>query len=244
MFKSIKNALGLKSGSPDKAVATPIDSRRPSEAMPLSAQSGYSKVSEWASMQGLTASERKDGRGYQVDGKVAGRPWRMEQGKPSRDFIHGQELRARAEMGINDDVSVLIMTRQLKTDLEKRAFSIYTDTLQTTVDPNLPEEMRWLAMYEEYAWESVGEAFFNDYAVLADDYQNALSWINRDLVQQLLAWPVMDPSIPKVIMLLRGKVYLRMQIEDADMPTIEHATRVFTSACELAVSSFRGSRGD
>jgi hypothetical protein len=38
------------------------------------------------------------------------------------------------------------MNRPLKEALEKRACEKYTDTLQTTADPSLPEEMRWLAM--------------------------------------------------------------------------------------------------
>ena len=45
------------------------------------------------------------------------------------------------------------MNRPLKESLEKQAYQIYTDQLQTSVDPNLPEEMRWLAMYDEVGWE-------------------------------------------------------------------------------------------
>jgi hypothetical protein len=37
-------------------------------------------------------------------------------------------------------------------------------------------------------------------------------------------------------MLRRGKVYLRMQYTDGDMPMLEHAMAVFTTACELALA--------
>jgi len=37
-------------------------------------------------------------------------------------------------------------------------------------------------------------------------------------------------------MLLRGKAYLRMQYTPANMPTLEHAAIIFTSACESALA--------
>lgn len=172
-----------------------------------------------------------------MDGKVGDKPWRMEQGKPSRDFIKNSELRARAELGIRDGVAVMVMNRQLKNDLDKRAFALYTDTLQTIADPNLPEEMRWLSIYEEVGWESLGEAFLNNYAILAEDRETAMAWINPELVNLLMAWPDHNPATPKILMVLRGKAYLRMQYTEGDISTMEHATAVFTTACELALSS-------
>jgi hypothetical protein len=163
---------------------------------------------------------------------------KLEQGKPSRDFIHGLELRARGEMNVNEDVAVMIMSRQLKNDLDKRAFSLYTDTLQTQVDPHLPEEMRWLSMYEEVGWEDLGQEFLDQYAILADDRAHALAWLTPELAQLLRTWPSSEAGVPRVLMVLRGKVYLRMQINEGDIPTLEHATRVFTTACESAVAVF------
>jgi hypothetical protein len=228
MFNSIKNALGIGKPKADTA---------PASAFAEGPSSQFGKVSQWASIQGLKVSERS--RGYSMEGLVGGKPWRMEQGKPSRDFIQGLELRARAETGLREDIAVMIMTRTLKNELDKRAFSLYTDTLQTQVDPNLPEEMRWLAMYEEVGWEELGEVFLSQYALLADDRANASAWLSPELAGQLLAWPGQQGPVPRVLMVLRGKVYLRMQISDGDIPTLEHATRVFTVACEAAIRAFR-----
>ncbi|MBS7807380.1 hypothetical protein KIH26_07175 [Variovorax sp. PCZ-1] len=188
-------------------------------------------------MQGLSYTHLS-GKGYSVDGKINGKPWKLEQGKPSRDFIHGIELRARGEMGVRDDVAVMVMSRELKNELDKRAFSLYTDTLQTQVDPHLPEEMRWLSMYEEVGWEELGQVFLDRYAILADEKSNAAQWITSELAGQLLTWPSSEPGVPRVLMVLRGKVYLRMQINEGDIPTLEHATRVFTTACDAAVAAF------
>ena len=228
MFSKLKSALGL-----GDAQNLPASS---SEAS--SSAQGNNKVSQWASMQGLNYTEREGGRGYHVEGKVGGKLWRLEQGRPSRDFIKGHELRARAELDIRD-VAVMVMTRQLKNDLDKRAFAIYTDALQTTVDPSLPEEMRWLAMYEEMGWESLGDAFLNRYAILADKQDHAMAWVTTELVGSLMTWPHFDPMAPQILMILRGKAYLRMQINHQnDMPTLEHATTLFGTACELALANF------
>jgi hypothetical protein len=229
MFKSIKSALGIGKAKDEPSLA-------PASSLQETSGSQFGKVSEWASVQGLKASAR--GSGYSLEGKAHGKPWRLEQGKPSRDFIQGVELRARGEMGLREDVAVMVMTRSLKNELDKRAFSLYTDTLQTQIDPHLPEEMRWLSMYEEVGWEALGKVFLDQYAILADEQEHAEAFLTPDLAGQLLAWPSSEPNVPRVLMVLRGKVYLRMQINDGDLATLEHATRVFTAACDAGVGAF------
>lgn len=233
MFNSLKNALGL---SKAKAAA---QSELPVTRSPISVARELGKGSEWATMQGDSAlSLAGGGKGFRLDGNLHGRPWRIEQGKPSRDFIKGLELRARGEMNLGEDVAVMILTRSLKNELDKRAFALYTDTLQTQVDPHLPEEMRWLSMYEEVGWETLSSEFLDHYAILADERENAMKWVMPDLTRLLMSWPSSEPDVPRVLMVLRGKVYLRMQISESDLATAEHASRVFNIACETAVNAF------
>ncbi len=229
MFKTLKKALGLNT---DKEAESSELAGSQSPASVL--RSKKASTSHWASMQ---AGPTLHGT-YKLDGHVNGRPWRIEQGKPSRDFIKGLELRARGVMNVNEDVAVMIMSRTLKNELDKRAFALYTDTLQTQVDPHLPEEMRWLSMYEEVGWESLGDAFLDQYAILADHKDHAAAWITPQMCQQLMAWPSKEPGVPRVLMVLRGKVYLRMQIGEGDLLTAEHASHVFTTACDAAVAAF------
>jgi hypothetical protein len=195
-------------------------------------------VSEWASTQGFSYTGLGEGNGFAMTGQISGRPWKLERGRSSRDYIRGEELRARAELKVNDDASILIMNRPLKEALEKKAYQMYTDTLQTTADPSLPEEMRWLAMYPEVGWDSLPKAFWNRYSVLAEQREHAMVWLDQGLAELLMSWPEPGPDvqIPFMLMLLRGKGYLRMQYTPADMPTLEHASLIFTTACELAVA--------
>ena len=111
------------------------------------------RLKGWAKEQGLdlkledAAPGKRHAALYSLQGLVEAKTWRMEGGPPLRDFVHGGELRFRSELGILSSVSVVVMNRTLKNALEKRAFKLYTDSLQTTLDPKLPEEMRWLAMF-------------------------------------------------------------------------------------------------
>jgi len=63
------------------------------EAAPASSQMPQSQVSEWAGMQGFAFSGQ--GNAFALDGKIGTKSWRMERGKPSRNFIRGEELRGR-----------------------------------------------------------------------------------------------------------------------------------------------------
>src|SRR5690242_7735574 len=58
-----------------------------------------SPVSEWAATQGFGFSVDEAGQNIALEGKVGGRPWRLQLGRPSRDYIFGEEVRARAELG-------------------------------------------------------------------------------------------------------------------------------------------------
>jgi hypothetical protein len=217
----------------------------PKSNAPVGHSAEDESVSEWAVTKGFAfsgvagdAGGRDKGSGFALNGHVGNKPWRLECGKSSRDFIHGDELRARAELQLNDEVSVLVMNRPLKEALEKRAYAMYTDTLQTTVDPSLPEEMRWLAMYPETRWDSLAPEFWNRYSILAENRDQAMAWIDHQLADLLMNWPESAPNdqVPFILMILRGKVYLRMQYTPADMPTLEHAAQIFTHACESGVS--------
>ena len=132
MFDRIRKALAR-----DAAAAS-----APAEA---TTSPSLSPVSEWAATQGLGFSQTGQAS-FGLDGHVRGRPWRLEVGRPSRKYIQGEELRVRAELGVDPDVVVLLMNRPLKALLEKQAYSMYTDGLQTSVNASLPEEMRWLAV--------------------------------------------------------------------------------------------------
>jgi hypothetical protein len=227
MFDRIKKALFGGANEAEEATAP-------------NSQMAQGPVSVWAATQDFGFAADETGHGVSREGEILGKPWRLEMGSPSRDYIHGEEIRARAELGIIEDVAVLVINRSLKDKLEERAYEMYTDSLQTSGDPHLPEEMRWLAIYNEVGWDSLPPQFSARYAVLTDEREYAMAWLDADLAKLMADWPepALTADVPFVFLLLRGKAYLRMECAPPDMHTVQHASRIFTSACEAALGSF------
>ena len=96
-------------------------------------------IAKWGAERGLKPAKghAKSGSGFSLTGYLGHKSWTLDCSQSSRDYIHGHELRARADLKINDDAAVLIMNRPLRDALEKRAYEMVTDTLQTIVDPQL-----------------------------------------------------------------------------------------------------------
>ena len=200
----------------------------------------FEAVSQWAATQGFSIMGR--GEGFLLGGKVNQKSWKLERGAASRDFIHGEELRARAELGIGEDVTVLIINRVLKDELEQRAYQLQTRELRSGLASKPTEEMRWLSTYTEVGWDSLPDAFWDRYAVLADQRHHALAWIDPNLANMLLDWPEPGPDarVPFILMLLRGNAYLRMQYTPSGFRTLEHAAALYTNACESALAGLGG----
>jgi len=215
-------------------------SRDAKDQVGANSQLARGPVSEWAATQGFGFSVDGTGHGVSLEGQVRGRPWRLQLGSPSRHYIRGEELRARAELGVKEDAAVLVMNRPLKEALEKQAYEMYTDNLRTSADPRLPEEMRWLAMYDEVGWDKLPRDFWDRYGVLSERPQDAQDWIHPDLGRLMLEWPDPAPSteVPFMLLLMRGKVYLRMEYTPADVSLLQHAAMIFTNACESAMDDW------
>ncbi len=233
MFDRIKKAFSRDAIEAKESVSANLKS--PLNSPLNSPQSTL--VSEWSDQQGYTFSGQSKNKSLAIDGKLKGKPWRLEVGAPQRNFICGEELRARAELGLDEDISVLVMSRALKNSLEKKAYDIYTDDLQTTIDPNLPEEMRWLAVYQEVGWDGLPGAFWDRYSVLSDDLDKARAWVTPQLAVLMLEWPLPEPhpEVPVILMLLRGKAYLRMEYAPASLHILQHANQIFATACQAAL---------
>lgn len=205
-----------------------------------SSQLPNSPMSEWAATQGFGFTVEGHGKGVSLQGRIGSRPWRMQVGPPARSYIEGEELRARAELGLDESVAVLVINRPLKEALEKQAYQMYTDSLQTSVDGTMPEEMRWLAMFDEVGWDALPPEFWKRFSVLTDDRKNAMAWVDPELARAILAFqPAGAPkNVPFLLLLLNGKAYLRMEYTPAELGTLQQASQVFIGACESALGCF------
>jgi hypothetical protein len=225
MFDRIRKALA-KPGAPSRPAAD------------ASSRLADAPVSEWAATQGLVFSADPSGS-LVLEGRIQDRRWRLERGRATRDYIHGEELRARAQLGIADEIAAMVMNRALSERLEQAAYERSTDHLRTAIDDNLPQEVRWLALFQEHVWEDLPNEFWNRYSVYSDQPGMAKGWIDPRLADLMLKWPAPGPSdqVPFMLLLMNGKAYLRMEYRPADLPTLKHAALIFTSACESALGS-------
>jgi hypothetical protein len=198
-------------------------------------------LSAWASAHRLSFQVTNGGQGMLVQGDVGGKPLELERGRATREYVLGDELRARVQLDLDDNIAVLVINRVLRDALEKAAYDQYTDTLQTSVNAPLTEEMRWIALYKEVEDLRWAPEFREFFCVLANDRQNALGWLTPGLRDELTAWPGagLAPDQPFTLMLLRGKLYLRMQDHPGSASLLKRATTVVITAARAALDTFQ-----
>lgn len=168
----------------------------------------------WANETDYDFTLKTDQSGFALQGEVEGYAWRMERGSPSREYINHTELRGRVELGLNEDVQMMVMSRSLKRALDNNVFSQFTDTLQTIAHSRMPEEMLWLTMYPEVGWKTLTEMFVEFFSILAESKQHAHAWINDDFVEKMTKRSNMNQHLPFVMMIMRGKLYIRCEFDD------------------------------
>ncbi len=200
-------------------------------------------LAEWAQEHALSFAPMMGGA-YLLTGKWQGRPVRIQCLAPSRPFIQGMELMARADLGLRSQGNVVVMNRALKEVLEARSralYSQYTDELRTMAGV-VPEEVRWLSIYRDAGWVGPDQRFWSRYAALTDAPELARRWIDNETEQQLMAWPdAVSDATPMMFMLQRGKTYMRLQIDQTrDTAAAVHALGVFKHLSQRATEMAAG----
>jgi hypothetical protein len=181
------------------------------------------------------------GTGYVLEGRLDGRyPTRLEWGPPQRNYIDGRELRLRCELGLPESLHLLVMTRNLADRLEDDAYARLTDGKQTIVKLDLPEESRWLTLYNSTDLDSVPMLGSRLIGVSSVEGM-ARRWIEGDLGLRLLractTW--LEADRPLVLMTLRGRLYLRTQVRGTQDglggPLLDSVLALADAACARAL---------
>ena len=239
MFEKIKNLFG-KSAADDGMDSLGTELGRSgaadsdAEALPMP-KGALQTAQKLAKAKKMVFIERPGQRGYSLDGQVQGKPYKVERGSPSRQYVQGVELRARCDLGVSPNAVLMVVNRHLKKSLDENTYSAFTDTMETMVHTNLPEEVMWMTMYGEVGWHQLGERFINDYCILAEDKHLARALIDDRLVKALTSWPVHSLTRPIIFMLMRGRLYMRMQFDD-DSFMLEHAIDCFELFCSCILA--------
>ena len=176
-------------------------------------------VREWAAAQGHRFATIKGAEGFVVE--PAGGAWRAEWGPSQRDYIDGNELRVRADLGEAGDLQMLAATAPLVRRLEREVFEQFTEGTQTRIDDHTPEEMRWLVLYPKMPRAALGP-LRDRFGVLANRPAAATMWLDGDLSRALVAssgW--LDEATPLAIVVQRGRIVLRMTLAEPDPPALQ-----------------------
>ena len=201
-------------------------------------------IAGWARRAGHVHKREKDGDGFAIDGQFDGKPWRLEWGRPQRAYIEGHELRMRMVLDIPPDLQMLLMTKPLRERLAKDAFEQATQTNQTSHDDTIGEETRWLVVFPRLSL-SGSQILRNCFGGVSSLPHEGQAWLEGPLSHGLeraaASWLNAQP--PFLLMTLRGRIYLRLQLASADEQDIAAAVTLFAIAAASARRVARA-RGD
>jgi hypothetical protein len=193
-------------------------------------------VAEWAQRRGFGFKRVRGEDGFVLDGRLEGRPWRLEWGPPQRSYIFGHELRLRMELDLPHDMQMLVLSRPLMDALERQTYELFTDSVQTQIGSTTPEEMRWLVMFPKLNLNPM-KGLRGRFGGVASVPATGMAWIEGPLANQLEAHlPGLlngDPAF--VLMTLRSRAYLRMQLVSPTPEAVGDALSVFETAVTQAL---------
>jgi hypothetical protein len=196
-------------------------------------------IEEWAESRGAEFTQTRDGQGFLIDAPKAGDqpgPLRIEWGVSQRGYLPGSELRMRCEVGLHPDLQLMVLCRTLMENLERAVFEAYTDTLKTRADTDTPEEMRWLVMFPKFN-NAASQIVRQRYGIVGVTKDLTSAWIEGELGEALVqaSQDLLPEGHPFVLMSLRGNLYLRTEMAEADLPRVEALVRLLECAARAAL---------
>jgi hypothetical protein len=192
---------------------------------------GWEAIAPWAAGRDYLFRGVQD-EGFVIDGRMGAAPWRLEWGPSQRSYIDGQELRLRAELGLPSDLQVLLMNRQLQEAMEKSVFEQYVEGVQTRIDDQTPPEMRWLVMFPKLPGSEM-PTLRERFMALSSIKRWLQQWLDGPLSLSLAALQI-EPHVPFVMMIGRGRLMLRTPMPDPEAESLQSWLRVFESAMREA----------
>lgn len=196
----------------------------------------WKPISDWAESRRAQFSVSRDGQGFLIEQpKALPGGLRIEWGASQRAYIAGNELRMRCELRLHGDLQMMVLCRHLMEKLESTVFEAYTDTLKTRADTDTPEEMRWLVMFPKFGQIS-SKPVRQRFGAIGVTKELTGAWIQGELSAALdqTGDDVLPDSHPFVLMTMRGNVYLRTAMVEAQLPLIQALVKLLEVACREA----------
>lgn len=191
-------------------------------------------VKAWAQGRGYQYGEGDESWGFAIEGRHGARSWRMEYGKPQRNYIEGTELRLRLDLSLPPALHLMLLSRRWVEHLEASAFDRFSRGLDNRPEFSAPEEMRWLALYPKVALNGMSD-LRKCFGMVGSSPEAAHQWLLGPLGDRLAALSAGGlAGRPLLLMTVRGRLYLRIEMGSIDLAQIEEALGLFLVAADRA----------
>ena len=195
-------------------------------------QGGLEAITSWAETRTFTFRPMPQNDGFIIDGRVGAVPWRLEWGPSQRPYIEGGELRLRAELGLGKELQVVVLNKTLQEAMEKAIFEQYVEDVQTRIDNETPPEMRWLVMFPKLSEKELGR-LKDRFAAVGNSKGWLSKWVGGPLGDALMS-QALPADTPLVLMVARGRLMLRAQVNEPTADGLEAWVKLFETALSEA----------
>ncbi len=195
----------------------------------------WADLSAWAATHGWTLKRTIAHDGWVMSDPAAHPAWRIEWGPAQRSFMGSRELRIRVDLADAREVQALILDRPLLSRLDHEVYQQFTDSVQTRLDEETPEEMRWLAMHPKLSPNQMGVPLRDRYGGVGSDTAWISGWLagvlGDALKRRAEAMPVEAVSSePFVLRLSRGQMVLRQSTKAPTASLLQRCVDVVAAA--------------
>ena len=195
----------------------------------------WAELSAWAAEHHWTLKRTMSHDGWVMNHNARYPAWRIEWGPAQRSFMGSRELRVRLDLPLAPDVQALVLDRPLLSRLDHEVYQQFTDNVQTRLDEETPEEMRWLAMHPKLSPNQMGVPLRDRYGGLGNDPEWVSRWLDGPLSDALKRRADVTPveavsSEPFILRLSRGQMVLR---QSAKVPSV----RVLETCLDVAAAA-------
>ena len=198
------------------------------------AAGSWPEARAWAVRHGHRFAVGRGGEGFVVESSASGSPCRIEWGPSQRNYIAGQELRVRIDLGASTGLQMLAVSRELLLRLENDVFEQFTEGTETRMDDATPEEMRWVVLYPQVPATVLGP-LASRFGLLSNKPRASTLWLEEGLASALAAsvsWHAR--GAPTVLVMQRGRFVLRMGLAEPSVAELEGAFTLGMAAAAAA----------
>jgi len=197
---------------------------------------GRDALQAWCDASGWTMRGIREQEGFVIDTRSGELEGRIEWGPSQRRYLGSHELRLRGELPLEPEMHALVMPLALMEAVESELFSQFVGGVQTRLDEETPEEMRWLAMSPKLGPGLLGE-LKGHYAGVSNHMPWLAHWLRGPLGEALLQRSTGPAEFapPFALIAHRGRLTLRVALPEPDVAALQAALGLF----ELALGQAR-----